>query len=42
MDISATYVFDAPAEKVWITLMDPASPGRVRPRLPEPGSHRGE
>ena len=23
MDISATYVFDAPAEKVWNTLMDP-------------------
>ena len=25
MDISATYVFDAPAEKVWNTLMDPAA-----------------
>ena len=25
MDISATYVFDAPAEKVWDTLMDPAA-----------------
>ena len=23
MDISATYVFDAPAEKVWNTLMEP-------------------
>ncbi len=23
MDISATYVFDAPAERVWNTLMDP-------------------
>ena len=23
MDISASYVFDAPAEKVWDTLMDP-------------------
>lgn len=23
MDISATYVFDAPAQKVWDTLMDP-------------------
>jgi carbon monoxide dehydrogenase subunit G len=23
MDISATYIFDAPAEKVWNTLMDP-------------------
>ena len=23
MDISATYVFDAPAEKVWNTMMDP-------------------
>lgn len=23
MDIAATYVFDAPAEKVWNTLMDP-------------------
>ena len=23
MDISATYLFDAPAEKVWATLMDP-------------------
>lgn len=23
MDISATYLFDAPAEKVWNTLMDP-------------------
>ena len=25
MDISATYIFDAPAEKVWKTLMDPAA-----------------
>ena len=25
MDISATYVFDAPAEKVWATLMDPTA-----------------
>ncbi len=25
MDISATYVFDAPAEQVWNTLMDPAA-----------------
>ena len=25
MDISATYIFDAPAEKVWNTLMDPAA-----------------
>ena len=25
MDISATYVFDAPAEKVWNTLMDPGA-----------------
>ena len=25
MDISATYVFNAPAEKVWNTLMDPQS-----------------
>ena len=25
MDISATYLFDAPAEKVWNTLMDPAA-----------------
>ena len=25
MDISATYVFDAPAERVWNTLMDPAA-----------------
>ena len=23
MDIAATYLFDAPAEKVWATLMDP-------------------
>ena len=25
MDIAATYVFDAPAEKVWNTLMDPSA-----------------
>ena len=25
MDISATYTFDAPAEKVWNTLMDPGA-----------------
>ena len=25
MDISASYVFDAPAEKVWNTLMDPVA-----------------
>ena len=25
MDISATYIFDAPAERVWNTLMDPAA-----------------
>ena len=31
MDISATYVFDAPAEKVWNTLMDPQALGECVP-----------